>query len=83
MLEPVDFAVNSCGTLLLQNPCVNKEELNMFMSEKIQSLKNSTEVTFRHMNEPLTHGVRSAKTKYKRNIEKVFMVSGIGFSEAE
>ncbi|XP_042749398.1 nuclear GTPase SLIP-GC-like [Lagopus leucura] len=55
------------------NPCVNKEELNMFMSEKIQSLKNSTEVTFGHMDAPLIRGVRSAQTKYKRNIEKVFM----------
>lgn len=86
-LEPVDFAVNSCGkvyaTLLLQNPSVNKDELDLFMSEKIQTLKKAIEVTFGHMDVPLISGVKSARTKYKRNIEEIFKVSGIGFSEAE
>lgn len=81
-LEPVGFAVNSsgkvCAILLLQNPSVKKDELDRFMSEKIQTLKNSIEVTFGHIDTPLMTGVRSARSKYKKNIEKVFMVSGTG-----
>lgn len=61
------------STQLSPNPSVKKDELDRFMSEKIQTLKNSIEVTFGHIDTPLMTGVRSARSKYKKNIEKVFM----------
>ncbi|XP_072187057.1 nuclear GTPase SLIP-GC-like [Excalfactoria chinensis] len=61
------------STQLSLNPSVNKDELKAFVSEKIQALKNSTEVTFGQMDAPLINGVKSARNKYKKNIEKVFM----------
>uniref|UniRef100_A0A803XM76 Nuclear GTPase, germinal center associated n=1 Tax=Meleagris gallopavo TaxID=9103 RepID=A0A803XM76_MELGA len=60
------------STHLSPNPSVNKDELDLFMSEKIQTLKKAIEVTFGHMDVPLISGVKSARTKYKRNIEEIF-----------
>ncbi|XP_015715298.1 nuclear GTPase SLIP-GC-like [Coturnix japonica] len=60
------------STQLNPNP-VYKDELSTFMSEKIKTLKESTEVSFGLMDEPLINGVKSARNKYKKNIEKVFM----------
>ncbi|NXJ09185.1 SLIP GTPase, partial [Odontophorus gujanensis] len=61
------------STQLSPNPSVRKDELDKFMSEKIQALKKNSEATFGHMDLPLISGVKSARTKHKRNIEKLFM----------
>ncbi|OXB60647.1 hypothetical protein ASZ78_001436 [Callipepla squamata] len=61
------------STQLSPNPSVRKDELDEFMSEKIQALKKNSEATFAHMDLPLIQGVKSARTKHKRNIEKLFM----------
>lgn len=85
-LECADLALSSCvkacAVPLFQGPTAQQDGLNTFVSTKIQELKRIAQSIFDLMDLPLIKGVKSAKSSYKRKIEKIFAVSGAGLPHA-
>lgn len=57
---------------LSPGPTAQQDGLNTFVSTKIQELKRIAQSIFDLMDLPLIKGVKSAKSSYKRKIEKIF-----------
>ncbi|XP_021247509.1 nuclear GTPase SLIP-GC-like [Numida meleagris] len=57
---------------LSPNPSV-KDELDRFMSQTIEALKKTIKGNFGLMDAPLNSGVKSARSKHKKNVDEVFL----------
>ncbi|NXI65111.1 SLIP GTPase, partial [Anseranas semipalmata] len=55
-------------------PPMHQDRLNEFLSVQIQDLKKAAESAFGHIDLPLLKGVKTARSTYKRNMEKIFML---------
>ncbi|XP_040408195.1 nuclear GTPase SLIP-GC-like [Cygnus olor] len=59
---------------LSPGPTPQQDGLNTFVSTKIQELKRMAQSIFDLMDLPLIKGVKSAKSSYKKKIEKIFAI---------